>query len=93
MELNEDVTRIGDNAFRACTALTSIDFPESLVSIGDYAFYTSGLTSLVVPNTVQQMGRMAFAGSALTEVSVGQRRQKPWAITPLPGAMPLSVCL
>ena len=32
------VTSIGEDAFRYCTALTSIDIPEGVTSIGSWAF-------------------------------------------------------
>ena len=59
------VTKIGDYAFRDCTALTSLDYdPASgITSIGDYAFYQcSGLTgTLDIPSTVTSIGNYAFA--------------------------------
>lgn len=39
------VVKIGDWAFRSCQGLTSVEFPSSLTSIGDNAFYT--ITALV----------------------------------------------
>ena len=35
----DDVTSIGEGAFRGCTKLTSITIPNSVTSIGVYAFY------------------------------------------------------
>ncbi len=41
------VTSIGNDAFYNCTGLTSIEIPNSVTSIGEYAFSGTGLTSLV----------------------------------------------
>ena len=46
--------------------------PNSVTSIGDYAFYEcTGLTSVEIPNSVTSIGRNAFAGSGLTSVMIG----------------------
>lgn len=49
-------------AFEYCTGLTSIVFPESLTTIGDYAFHGCiGFTGdFVIPNTVITIGERAF---------------------------------
>ena len=44
-----DVTSIGDDAFQYCSALTSINIPNSVTSIGYYAFYNcSALKSVLI---------------------------------------------
>lgn len=44
-----DVTFIGQDAFRGCSSLTTIDLPKDIISIGAYAFYgCTGLTSIKV---------------------------------------------
>ena len=46
--------------------------PNSVTSIGDYAFYEcSGLTSVTIPNSVESIGSYAFSGcSGLTSVTI-----------------------
>ncbi len=74
----EGVTAIGDQAF--CynrneedhyVALESVTLPESLESIGAYAFRWSKLKSLTIPRSVTSIGKYAFADCAkLTSVSI-----------------------
>ncbi|MDY5075922.1 MAG: leucine-rich repeat domain-containing protein [Paludibacteraceae bacterium] len=50
----------------------STTIPNSVTSIGDYAFYGySSLTSLTLPNSVTSIGERAFSGcSALTSITI-----------------------
>jgi hypothetical protein len=44
------------------TKITDLIIPNSVTSIGDYAFYgCSGLTSVTIPNSVTRIGASAFA--------------------------------
>ena len=62
---------IGKNAFRACSGLKSITLQPLLSTIGDYAFYGSGLTTLTIPGAVASMGQYAFATcTALTTLTI-----------------------
>ena len=58
--------------FYGCSGLTSIEIPNSVTSIGDYAFSgCSGLTSIEIPNSVTSIGLKAFSGcSGLTSIVV-----------------------
>ena len=61
------VQEIGNEAFRECTKLHSIDFADgqNLLSIGQYAFYNcSTLVSVTVPEGVQTLGARAFYNNA-----------------------------
>ena len=52
--------------------MTSVTFPSSVTSIGEYAFSgCSGLTSVTIPSSVTSIGDSAFEGcSGLTSVYV-----------------------
>ncbi len=54
------------------TGCQSTIIPNSVTSIGDWAFYgCSSLTSIEIPNSVTSIGRFAFAGcSGLTSVEI-----------------------
>ena len=61
------VQEFGNEAFRECTKLHSIDFADgqNLLSIGQYAFYNcSTLVSVTVPEGVQTLGAYAFYNNA-----------------------------
>ena len=54
------VTKIGAEAFRE-SEIVSVQFPDSIVSIGNYAFhYCDDLTELVLPEALQSIGTSAF---------------------------------
>ena len=55
------------------TEITNLIIPNSVTSIGNYAFRNcSGLTSVTIPNSVTSIGDDAFLGcSGLTSVSIG----------------------
>ena len=55
------VTSIGNSAF-ANRYITSVDIPDSVTSIGDFAFYyCTGLTSVTIPDSVTSIGKGTFA--------------------------------
>lgn len=41
------VSSIGDSAFENCTGLTSVTIPNSVATIGEYAFYGCGLRLII----------------------------------------------
>ena len=65
------VTKIGSNAFEYCT-FKSITIPDSVTSIGEYAFYDcSSLTSIIIPDSVTSIGDYAFSRcDSLTSVTI-----------------------
>ena len=52
---------IDSYAFRNCSNLTSVTFPEGITAIGDYAFdYCRNLTSVTFPEGITTIGEYAF---------------------------------
>jgi len=65
------MTSIGNDAFRGCVDATSVVIPNSVKSIGEYAFATCGFTSITIGNSVETIGTRAFAfNSRLTSVVI-----------------------
>ena len=63
---------IGNDAFRNCSQLASIDIPAGVKSIGQAAFYScSKLTTITIPESVTSIGETVFCGcSLLTDINV-----------------------
>ena len=52
------------------TNFTNIDIPNTVTSIGDYAFSDTSLTGITIPGSVTSLGEYCFEGSsAITEIT------------------------
>lgn len=81
------VTSIGEGAFWGCIGLTEMTIPNSVTSIGSYAFQAcyEGLTELTIPNSVTSIGNGAFSHCRLTSITI------PSSVTSITGN-PLLCC-
>ena len=61
---------IGDNAFKHCTNLESIDLPSTVKSIGSDAFLSCKLTTGIDISNVGSIGAWAFGGCKFTEITI-----------------------
>ena len=70
--IESGVTTIDDDAFRGCTALTSVTIADGVTTIEEHAFMgCTALTSVTIPASVTTIEEMAFMGcTALTSVAI-----------------------
>jgi hypothetical protein len=64
------VETIGESVFSGCAGLTDITFLQNshLRSIGNWAFWGTGLTDFVAPISLEVIGEYAFVGAPLTSI-------------------------
>jgi len=69
--IEEGVTSIGESAFETCSSLREVDLPDSLTSLGMYAFSGAALTEITIPDGVTVIPNSAFYGcSSLSSVTI-----------------------
>ena len=69
--VDENCKFIRSNAFYQHSALKTINLPEGLIDIGDYAFYDCGVKKIVIPSTVKKIGEFAINScDSLTEIEI-----------------------
>lgn len=72
INIPDGTTKIGNQAFQNCSALTNVITPNSVTSIGTNAFYgCHALTKITIPDSITSIGSQAFYScSALTEITI-----------------------
>lgn len=73
---NSGVSEIGYAAFWSCSNLSRVVLPNSLISIGEYAFYECAIKSIDIPNGVTTIGKSAFYFCPLCPVDTGKLYNK-----------------
>lgn len=58
-----DISAIPEGMFRGCTALSQIELPDSVTSIGDYAFEGTAIKNITIGRNVASIGSYAFSGN------------------------------
>ncbi len=64
------VTKIGMSAFEGCKSWTRLELPQTVTSIGDGAFVSTGITEMHIPEWLKEsmVGKDAFAGSQIVSL-------------------------
>ncbi|MBQ7504934.1 MAG: S8 family serine peptidase [Ruminococcus sp.] len=58
--VNKGVTAIGDGCFAGCTSLTDVSLPQTLTSIGKYAFFETNMDSVKLPDNIATIRKCAL---------------------------------
>ena len=63
-------TKIGANRFSECRKLTSFTVPDTVTSLGENCFQSTGLTEIIIPDGVTSLGNRCFGYASLTEITL-----------------------
>jgi len=61
VEFTDDVTVIGEGAFRYCYNLTVVKIGKNVIKIGESAFDYCGIVKITIPKTVKEIGSYVFS--------------------------------
>ena len=71
--IKSGITKIDNNIFDGCSALLSVELPETLKEIGSFAFAgTTNLKSITIPKSVTNSGTSCFNNSGLQIVKFSE---------------------
>ncbi len=75
------VTAIGERAFYQALVLREVTLPETIVTIGESAFYGTSITAIDIPESVTTIESSAFSGTRITSIDI------PESVTTIKGAV------
>ena len=61
---------IPDKAFFNHYSMTNVTLPNSITSIGEYAFHNTSIASIILPEGVKTIGNYALSGTLLTTIEI-----------------------
>lgn len=61
VEFNNSIQKIGDSAFNKTSLRLTLDIPNTVISIGKYAFFCTSIMKVRIPESVSLIGAMSFA--------------------------------
>lgn len=74
--IDEGITTVGREAFETLSNLSSISLPNTLESIGDYAFEGCPIEEIVIPESVKSVGKEAFYNTNIEEIFIPKTVEK-----------------
>ena len=66
----EGCTEIGEGAFYYLDKIETINLPSTITSIGEKAFYRSGIKTINLPSNLKSISNYAFYGTPLTSITI-----------------------
>ena len=67
---DKDITSIGEYAFYECSKLTSIQMPESVTEVREYAFYCTNLCNIVLSENISKLGDYSFYKTKIKNIDL-----------------------
>ena len=62
IKFSNTIQEVSSSAFQNCSKLEHIQLPESITSIGKYAFNYASIKNLKIPKSVVSIDNQAFSG-------------------------------
>ena len=72
-ESNSQLRTIKSNAFSYCDKLSSIRIPDTVTTVGSFAFYYSGLSSVTLPSKLSEISKNAFSATEIQGIAIPDR--------------------